>query len=109
MSGYEARMSKTEAKYKGELEEKNLVYEHEATKLRDKHRKELDTATKKYEDLKSVHDKEVKDLFENVGTLKFVKEMRFFKKQWEEQKTVKKRKKIAAAMASATKAWVGDG
>lgn len=49
------------------------------------------------------------DLFQNVGTLKFVKEMRFFKKQWEDQKSVKKRKKIAAAMANATKAWVSDG
>jgi hypothetical protein len=36
--------------------------------------------TKKYTDLKTLHDKEVKDLFENVATLKFVKEMRFFKK-----------------------------
>jgi len=35
--------------------------------------------------------------------------MRFFTKQWDEQNTVKKRKKIAAAMANATKAWVGDG
>jgi len=51
----------------------------------------------------------VKDLFENIGTLKFVKELRFFKKQWGEQKTEKKRKKIASAMANATKTWVSDG
>ena len=44
-----------------------------------------------------------------MATLKFVKDMRFFKKQWADQKTVKKRKKIASAMANATKAWVGDG
>ena len=50
-----------------------------------------------------------KNLFKNVRTLKFAKEMRFFKKQWEEQQSVHKRKKIAAAMANATKAWVGDG
>jgi len=37
-----------------------------------------------------------------------VKEMRFFKKEWEEQKTEKKRKKIAAAMANTTKSWVSD-
>lgn len=64
---------------------------------------------KKYTDLKEVHDEEVKDLFENIGTLKFVKEMRFFKKEWDEQITEKKRKKVAAAMANATKTWVGDG
>ena len=49
------------------------------------------------------------NLFENIGTLKFTKEMRFFKKQWDEQKVEKKRKKVAAAMANATKAWVSDG
>jgi len=53
--------------------------------------------------LKKEHDSDVKDLFENIGSLKFVKEMRFFKKQWDEQKTEKKRKHIAAAMANATK------
>jgi len=109
VAGYEARMSKTEAKYKGELKERNALYEEETLKLHEKHQKELDTTAKRYADLKGVHDKEVKDLFENVGTLKFVKEMRFFKTQWDRQKTVKKRKKIAAAMANATKAWVGDG
>ena len=64
---------------------------------------------KKYNDLKGEHDKQVKDLFENINTLKFTKEMRFFKKQWDEQKEEKQRKKVAAAMANATKAWVSDG
>jgi hypothetical protein len=85
------------------------MFEQEITKMHEKHGRELELANKKYSDLKETHDKEVKDLFQNVGTLKFVKEMRFFKKQWDDQKTVKKRKKIAAAMANATKAWVGDG
>lgn len=35
--------------------------------------------------------------------------MRFFKKQWDDEKDEKKRKKIAAAMANATKTWVSDG
>ena len=48
-------------------------------------------------------------MFENIDTLKFTKEMRFFKKQWDEEKDEHKRKKIAAAMANATKAWVSDG
>jgi len=56
---------------------------------------------RKYTDLKEVHDSEVKDLFENIGTLKFVKEMRFFKKEWDEQITEKKRKKVAAAASAA--------
>lgn len=92
-----------------DLSKKNKQFEEDTLKLNERHKKELEGANKKYVDLKKTHDKEVHDLFQNVGTLKFVKEMRFFKKQWDEQKSVKKRKKIAAAMANATKAWVSDG
>ena len=63
----------------------------------------------KFKALKTQHDQDVKALFENIGTLKFVKELRFFKGQWQAQKTEKKRKKIASAMANATKKWVSDG
>jgi hypothetical protein len=69
----------------------------------------LADVTSKYTQLKSEHDQEVKELFENIDTLKFTKEMRFFKKQWDEEKDEHKRKKIAAAMANATKTWVSDG
>ena len=62
----------------------------------------------KYNQLKKLHDTQVVELFENINTLKFVKEMRFFKKEWDQQKTEKKRKKIAAAMANTTKLWVKD-
>lgn len=102
-------MSSTEEKFKVDLQARNKQYEEETMKLNDKHKKELDASNKKYSDIKKTHDKEVHDLFQNVGTLKFVKEMRFFKKQWDDQKSVKKRKKVAAAMANATKAWVSDG
>lgn len=51
----------------------------------------------------------MKELFENIDTLKFTKEMRFFKKQWDDEKDEHKKKKIAAAMANATKSWVSDG
>lgn len=37
----------------------------------------------KYSELKNKHDKQVVELFENINTLKFVKEMRFFKKEWD--------------------------
>lgn len=39
---------------------------------------------KKYQQLKNDHDKQVVELFENINTLKFVKEMRFFKKEWDQ-------------------------
>jgi len=39
---------------------------------------------KKYSELKNSHDQTVVELFENINTLKFVKEMRFFKKEWDQ-------------------------
>ena len=77
--------------------------------MKAKHTTSLTEVEGKYTELQKMHDKEVKELFENIGTLKFVKELRFFKGQWQAQKTEKKRKKIASAMANATKQWVGDG
>ena len=35
-------------------------------------KKELELSEQKYQDLKETHDKEVHDLFQNAGTLKFV-------------------------------------
>jgi hypothetical protein len=102
-------MKKTEDQYKKEISDKTMLFQKESNTLADKHKSELENASKEYQKLKTDHDKDVKDLFENIGTLKFVKELRYFKQQWEENKTEKKRKKIAAAMANATKQWVSDG
>jgi hypothetical protein len=48
-----------------------------------------------YDSLKSKHDGEVHDLFENKFTLKFVKQMRHYKKEWNEKNGEEDRKKIA--------------
>lgn len=106
---YESKMDDVQEHFERQLKEKTLLFDAQSNELTTKHKKELNKAMRKYTDLKEVHDQEVKDLFENIGTLKFVKEMRFFKKEWDEQITEKKRKKVAAAMANATKQWVGDG
>jgi len=84
VNDYEQQMSQTEEKFKSDLKSRNKQYEEDTLKVNEKHKKELDAANKKYLDLKKTHDREVHDLFQNVGTLKFVKEMRFFKKQWDE-------------------------
>lgn len=103
LKNYEQQMNKTEDQYRKELSDKSLVFQQETESLTNKHKSELETAMKQYQQLKSEHEADVKNLFENIGTLKFVKELRYFKQQWEENKTEKKRKKIAAAMANATK------
>jgi len=74
---------------------------------------ELDTAhhelkdlKEKYEKLRSQHDAEVKSLFENKHTLKFVKQMKHYKDEWWAKTGDTDRKQIATQMASTTKSWV---
>ena len=81
---YEKEIGERENTYKKEISELNKKYEKQMKENKDKYKKELYVVNKKYQELKKVHEKEVKNLFKNVGTLKFAKEMRFFKKQWEE-------------------------
>merc|ERR1711865_746127 len=78
---YEQQMSQTEERFKVDFKKRNDQFEVDTFKLNDKHKKEIDASSKKYADLKKTHEREVHDLSQNVGTLKFVKEMRFFKKQ----------------------------
>ena len=56
---------------------------------------ELSKLKKDYDSLKSKHDSEVKELFENKDTLKFVKQMKFYKKEWSTNSGDDDRKKIA--------------
>ena len=65
------------------------------------------TSTKKeFENLKKTHDIEVKELFENKDTYKFVKQMKHYKNEWQEKSSDEDRKSIATQMASTTKNWV---
>jgi hypothetical protein len=56
--------------------------------------------------LKQQHDEEVKELFENKLTIKFVKQMKHYKEEWQNNSGDDERKKIATQMASTTKNWV---
>ena len=67
---------------------------------------EEDVTKKEFENLKKTHDIEVKELFENKDTYKFVKQMKHYKNEWQEKSTDEQRKTIATQMASTTKNWV---
>ena len=67
---------------------------------------ELDKVKKQYDSLRNKHDAEVKELFENKDTLRFVKQMKFYKKEWSTKTADEDRKQIATQMASTTKNWV---
>jgi len=69
---------------------------------------ELKQTKEKLELLSKEHDSEVKELFENKYTLKFVKQMRHYKQEWAEKTGDEDRKKIATQMASSTKNWVAQ-
>lgn len=63
----------------------------EAAKARD----DLAKSRKDYESLKQKHDQEVKELFENKDTLRFVQQMKHYKDQWQSNDDDDSRKKIA--------------
>ena len=45
--------------------------------------------------MRTKHDAEVQELFENKDTLKFVKQMKFYKKEWSDKTSDDDRKHIA--------------
>ena len=109
------------AKAKSEVEKQKSLTEASEKKVADlekqqekqsgelkKETEELEKTKKEYESLKSKHDTEVKELFENKDTLKFVKQMKFYKKEWANKSGDEDRKKIATSMASSTKNWVSS-
>ena len=105
----EAQLADKEAEVQMKIEEAEAASNQELQELSKSHKQQLKDHESEYSSKKSDHEKQVKTTFENINTLKYVKELRFFKKQWQEQKTEDKRKKIASEMAKATKQWVGDG
>ena len=58
------------------------------------------------ESLNKVMKKEVAEIFQNQENMEFIKQMRQFKKKWDNEKSLIKRKSTAASMAEATKKWV---
>ena len=67
---------------------------------------QLKNLTEKYDKLRTQHDQEVSQLFENKHTLKFVQQMKHYKDEWWAKTGDDDRKKIATQMASSTKSWV---
>lgn len=67
---------------------------------------EIKALNEKYDKLRTQHDSEVSQLFENKHTLKFVKQMKHYKDEWWNKTGDDDRKKIATQMASTTKSWV---
>lgn len=109
LSQMEEKAKKSEKENQAEMKKLSQKFEADLAKIEQQYKKDLEEKDHQLVNDHAKQGKEERDLFQNASTLKFVKDMRFFKKQWAEQKTVRKRKKIAAAMANATKAWVSDG
>ena len=61
---------------------------------------------KEYKTLRDNHDAEVKEIFENKETLRFIKQMEHYKHEWDANSSDESRKNIATQMASTTKNWV---
>ena len=105
---FKKKMSKIELKYKKEMAEADATHQKILAQTESTFKEALGNEKKKYDSLKSIHDQEVTDIFEDERTLNFIKDMRSYKKRWGEDKSVAKRKVTAAKMADATKNWVSS-
>ena len=93
------------AKLQGQLEKEKDEAE-KSTGESEQLKEQLGASKTRYDSLRSKHDAEVKELFENKTTLRFIKEMKKCKKEWAEKTGDEDRKQVATQMASTTKNWV---
>ena len=105
LSSLQKEKEKATADIKHELEQVKAAKQKEDSQLVGQ-TNQMRELKDKYESLKSKHDSEVHDLFENKFTLKFVKQMRHYKQEWAQKTAEDDRKRIATQMASATKNFV---
>jgi hypothetical protein len=91
-----------------DLKERDQKYETDFAKLKKKFHQTLAVKNAEVKKVQTELESEKQELFENESALTFMKDMKFFKRQWQAAKSKLKHKKIAAAMANATKAWVSD-
>lgn len=106
MAQFKSRMRETEEKFKRDLKKKEEQHERLMSQTESSFKASLQGEQKKFDALKKIHDQEVRDIFEDERTLAFIKNMRGYKRQWQKDHAVSKRKATAAHMADATKKWV---
>ena len=102
------KLNATVELHEEDLKKRDAKYESDFNDLKKKFHKSLAQKNVEIKKVKAELESEKQELFQNESALTFMKDMKFFKKQWQAAKSKTKHKKIAAAMANATKAWVSD-
>ena len=74
----------------------------------EKYSKTLETTEDQINTINKMHDTEVANVMEDNKTLSFIQKMRGFKKAWQHNKNVGRRKGTAGMMAEATKNWINS-
>lgn len=106
MSSFESKMSIIKNKYKQEMEKKQNEQKQEKNTQKEMTKKEMDSLKDSIDNLNKLHEQEVQNVFEDEKTLAFISKMRGFKKSWQKNKVINKRKQTAGQMAEATKLWI---
>lgn len=75
---------------------------------KEKFTKQMQLVKDGMQSINSLHDTEVKNVFDDEKTLFFIQKMREFKKNWQDNKAISKRKQVAGQMAEATKNWISS-
>lgn len=75
---------------------------------KEKFTKQIQLVKDGMQSINNLHDTEVKNVFDDEKTLFFIQKMRGFKKTWQDNKAISKRKQVAGQMAEATKNWISS-
>lgn len=108
MSSFESKMNFIKAKYEKDLQALEAKQKDHEKSEKEKIQKEVDAKKEEITNLQKLHDQEVQNVFEDEKTLTFIKKMRDFKKAWQTNKSIDKRKQTAGQMAEATKNWISS-
>lgn len=108
MKEFESQVSQLKQKFEKDLAEVETKKTKAMAQEKEKFSKQMQNVKEDINAINKLHDQEVQNVFEDEKTLGFIQKMRGFKKNWQQNKAITKRKTIAGQMAEATKNWISS-
>jgi len=108
MKQFESQVSSIKQKFDKDLADVETNKTKAMAQEKEKFSKEMQNVKEDINAINKLHDQEVQNVFEDEKTLSFIQKMRGFKKNWQQNKAITKRKSIAGQMAEATKNWISS-
>lgn len=101
-------MSQIKSKFEKDMSSLEQKQKDKEQAEKDRVNKEMEQTKESINNLQKLREQEVTNVFEDEKTLTFIKKMVDFKKSWQDNKSLNKRKETAGKMAEATKNWISS-